>query len=45
MVIDDLWVDKYMKFGVDDGRIVRTKDMEGLKQTGIKDKIIKALNS
>jgi hypothetical protein len=44
VVIDDLWVDKYMKFGVDEGRIVRTKDMEGLKQTGIKEKIINILN-
>lgn len=42
VVIDDLWVDKYMKFG--EGRIVRTKDMEGLKQSGIKDKIINILN-
>lgn len=44
VVIDDLWVDRYMKFGVDEGRIIRTKDMEGLKQTGIKDKIITRLN-
>ena len=42
VIIDDLWVDKYMKFG--EGRIVRTKDMEGLKQSGIKDKIINILN-
>jgi hypothetical protein len=41
VVIDDLWVDKYMKFG--EGKIVRTKDSEGLKQSGIKDKILKCL--
>jgi hypothetical protein len=41
VVIDDLWVDKYMKFSED--RIVRTKDSEGLKQSGIKEKILKYL--
>lgn len=45
VVIDDLWVDKYMKFGVEDKRIIRTTDSEGLKQTGIKSKIIDRLNS
>ncbi len=43
IALDDLWLHKYMDNS--DGRFFLTKDMEGLKQSGLKDKIIKKLNS
>jgi len=45
VVIDDLWVNKYMKSNGSDHRAFITRESEGLKQTGLKDKIIKKLNN
>lgn len=42
VIIDDLDVGKYLKTG--DKRFVQTKDREGLKQLGTKEKIIKILS-
>jgi len=42
VIIDDLWVHTYM--GLDIDKFVLTKNSEGLKQIGIKDKILKILN-
>jgi hypothetical protein len=43
IVIDDLDVGRYLKSGKD--RFIKTKDSEGLKQKGIKDKILQILNN
>ena len=43
VVIDDLDVGKYL--GDDSDRFVKTKDQEGLKQLGVKEKIISILNN
>ena len=45
VVIDDLWVNKYMKSNGSEDRAFITRESEGLKQTGLKDKIIKKLNN
>jgi hypothetical protein len=42
VIIDDLWIHTYM--GLDVDKFVLTKNSEGLKQIGIKDKIIGILN-
>lgn len=42
VVIDDLNIGNYMTG--DEDKFVRTKDEEGIKQTGIKNKILKILN-
>jgi hypothetical protein len=42
IALDDLWLHKYLDNG--DGRFFLTKDNEGLKQSGLKNKIIKKLN-
>lgn len=44
VVIDDLPVGKYMQLTNDDDKFVKTIDSEGLKQLGVKNKIIKILN-
>jgi hypothetical protein len=44
VVIDDLPVGKFMQITNDDDKFVKTIEREGLKQTGIKDKILKILN-
>ena len=45
VVIDDLPVGEYMKITNDDDKFVLTNDMEGLKQEGIKDKILNILKT
>lgn len=44
VVIDDLNIGKYMKITKDDDKFFITKSGQGIKQTGLKDKIIKKLN-
>ena len=44
VVIDDLNIGKYMKITNDDDKFFATKSSMGIKQTGLKDKIIKKLN-
>ena len=44
VVIDDLNISKFMSITNDDDKFVLTNDFEGLKQLGIKEKIIKILN-
>jgi len=44
VVIDDLDVGKYMSESGDDNKFVKTVSSEGLKQTGIKNKILSILN-
>lgn len=44
VAIDDLDMREYMKITGDDDKMIVTNDNEGIKQTGIKEKIIKLLN-
>ena len=44
VVIDDLPVGEFMQFTNDDDKFVLTNDREGLKQFGIKNKILNILN-
>lgn len=44
IALDDLWLHKHFTMA-NDGEFFLTKDMEGLKQSSLKDKIIKKLNS
>jgi len=44
VVIDDLPVGEFMKLTNDDDKFVLTNDREGLKQLGIKNKILNILN-
>lgn len=45
VAIDDLDMKSYMSITGDDDKMFVTRDNEGLKQTGLKEKIIKKLNS
>jgi hypothetical protein len=45
VVIDDLNVGKYMVITNEDNKFVLTNDFEGIKQLGIKNKIINILNN
>ena len=45
VVIDDLNVGKYMKLTGDDDKFFITTNRDGIKQTGLKEKIINKLNS
>ena len=45
VVIDDLNIGKYMKITEDDDKFFITRSGQGIKQTGLKDKIISKLNS
>ena len=45
VVIDDLNIGKYMKLTGDDDKFFITRSGQGIKQTGLKDKIIKKLNN
>jgi hypothetical protein len=44
VVIDDLPVGEFMKLTEDDDKFVLTNDREGLKQLGVKNKILNILN-
>ena len=44
VVIDDLNIGKYMSFTKDDDKFFMTRSGQGIKQTGLKEKIIKKLN-
>ena len=44
VAIDDMNMKKYMEITNEDDKMVLTKDSEGLKQLGIKNKIINILN-
>lgn len=44
VVIDDLPVGKYMQITNDDDKFVLTKESEGIKQLGVKSKILKILS-
>jgi hypothetical protein len=44
VVIDDLNIGEFMQFTNDDDKFVLTNDREGLKQLGIKNKILNILN-
>jgi hypothetical protein len=45
VVIDDLNVGKYMQITGDDDKFFMTRSGEGIKKTGLKDRIIKKLNN
>ena len=45
VVIDDLNIGKYMKITDDEDKFYITRSGQGIKQTGLKDKIINKLNS
>lgn len=45
VVIDDLNIGKYMKITDDEDKFFITRSGQGIKQTGLKDKIINKLNS
>lgn len=45
VVIDDLNISNYMSITNDEDKFVLTSDFEGLKQLGIKNKIMKILNN
>jgi hypothetical protein len=45
VVIDDLNVGKYMVITNEENKFVLTNDFEGIKQLGIKNKIINILNN
>jgi hypothetical protein len=45
VVIDDLNISNYMSITGDDDKFVLTNDFEGIKQLGIKNKIINILNN
>jgi hypothetical protein len=44
VILDDLWLHKYLKNTNDDDKFFLTKDDIGLAESGLKEKIIKKLN-